>query len=220
VNQALSSGFERLLGKRASEDEIRRLYEVRDALGLDDNDALWLVLCALEHYDTLYRAHPERIAEATKRALDDVQQAAAKAASIEAKRTQRKLADVVAAAGLAIAEKRTEVARVQGFAVAVAAMVAFGSLCLSIGYALGNARVPPWTQGSGARRIIGAALGAPAGWVLLLLLLPVAAYSARSGWVAARTPGATTGEVMKGWARVLLSFAAAAAVATLMVRLL
>lgn len=220
MSVALSSSFEQLLGRKAGEEEIRRLYEVRDALKLDDNDALWLVLCALEHYETLYRDHPARIAEEARRALADVQQGFAAAAAVESKRAHRKLAEAVAEAGIKIAAKRTDVARVQGFSAAVATMVAFGSLCLSIGYALGSGRVPPWTQGSGARRLIGAALGAPAGWVLLLLLLPVAAYSARSGLVAARAPGATTREVAAGWARLLLTIAGAAAAATLVVRLL
>ena len=34
--------------------QFNQLFAVRDALGLQNNDALWLVLMALEHYRDLY----------------------------------------------------------------------------------------------------------------------------------------------------------------------
>jgi hypothetical protein len=205
LSEALSAGFERLVGHKASDEQVRRLHQVKDALGLADNDALWLVLVALEHYDGLYRDYPARIAEEARRTLADVQRGFADAAAVESKRAHRKLAEAVADAGVKIASKRTDVARLQGFAVASASMVAFGALCLSIGYALGSGRVPPWTQGTGARRLLAAAIGAPAGWMLLLLLLPLAAHWGRAGWVAARVPQATAREVAAGWAMVSLA---------------
>jgi hypothetical protein len=220
VNEVLSSGFERLVGQKATDEEVRRLHEVKDAVGLADNDALWLVLMALEHYDTLYRDYPARIAEEARRTLADVQRGFADAASLEAKRAHRKLAEAVADAGLKIAAKRTEVARMQGFAVAVAGMVTFGSLCLAMGYALGSGRVPPWTQGTGARRLISAAIGAPAGWVVLLLLLPMAGFWGRVGWMAARAPQATAREAAAGWGLVALAMAGIAALTTLLMRIL
>lgn len=62
MREALSSSFERLLGHKASDEQVRRLYEVKDALKLGDNDALWTVVLALEHYDSLYREYPARLA--------------------------------------------------------------------------------------------------------------------------------------------------------------
>jgi hypothetical protein len=219
VSESLSAGFERLIGKK-SDEEVRRLYEVKDALGLADNDALWLVLVALEHYDALYRTYPAQIAEEARRTLAEVQRGFAAAAAVESKRAHRKLADAVADAGVKIASKRTDVARLQGFAAASASMVAFGALCLSIGYALGSGRVPPWTKGVGARRLITAALGAPAGWMLLLLLLPLAAHWGRAGWVVARAPQATVKEVAAGWAMLILALAAAGTLVSLLGRVL
>jgi hypothetical protein len=216
----LSSSFERLLGHKASDDQVRRLYEVKDALKLGDNDALWTVVLALEHYDSLYREYPARLADETRRALADVERAFAEAAALEAKRAHRKLAEVVAAASVKIADRRTGVARIQGFAAAAATMVCLGGLCLSMGYALGSGRVPPWTQGSGARRLIGAALGAPAGWVVLLLLLPMAGQLGRSGWAAVHAAGATAQELAVGWGKLLLAIAGTAALMTLVMRIL
>ena len=218
LSEALSAGFERLVGRKASDEQVRRLHEVKDALGLADNDALWLVLVALEHYDTLYRDYPARIAEEARRTLAEVQRGFGDAASLEAKRAHRKLAEAVADTGLKIAARRTDVARVQGFAAASASMVAFGALCLSLGYGLGSGRVPPWTHGTGVRRLISAAIGAPAGWMMLLLLLPMAAFWGRAGWTAARAPQATAKEAAAGWMLLSLAITAAGALVALVVR--
>jgi hypothetical protein len=220
VSTSLSAAFERLVGKEATEEEVRRLYDVKEALGIDDNDALWVVLVALEHYDRLFRGYPARIAEEAERTLGEVKKRFAEAASVEAKRTQRKLADAVADAAVRIAAKKTDASRLQGFAAAAASMVAFGGLCLSMGYALGSGRIPPWAHGGGARRLIAAAMGAPAGWMLLLLLLPLAAHWGRLGWVAARAPQATAEEAAAGWGLLALAAGAALALTTALVQLL
>ena len=199
MSDGLSSSFERLVGRKPSDGQRRHLYEVKEALQIGDNDALWSVLAALEHYEGLYSEHPARIAEVTRRALADVQRGFAEAAKVEARRAQRKLAELVAASAMKIADQRTRVARQQGVAVAAAASVLFGALCLTMGFALGTGRIPSWTHGTGARRLISAALGAPAGWVLLLLLLPAIVRWTRNGWAAARAPQASMKERMAGW---------------------
>ena len=72
----LEQSFAKLLGRQPSDAERQRLYQVRDALGLRNNDALWLILMALEHYEQLYAGIPARIEAAAKRAA---QSAAAQA---------------------------------------------------------------------------------------------------------------------------------------------
>jgi hypothetical protein len=64
----LDDSFTKLLGRQPSDAERQQLYRVRDALGLKNNDALWLVLMALEHYQNLYESIPERIEPAAKKA--------------------------------------------------------------------------------------------------------------------------------------------------------
>lgn len=63
MNNGLDEAFTRLLGTAPSPSQREQLYRVRDALGLADNDALWLVLMALESY----RGHFERIPQEIKR---------------------------------------------------------------------------------------------------------------------------------------------------------
>jgi len=56
--------FARLLGRQPSDSERERLFRLRDVLGLHGNDALWLVLAALQYHVTLYEAIPGRIERA------------------------------------------------------------------------------------------------------------------------------------------------------------
>ena len=44
----LDDSFAKLLGRQPSDAERQSLYRVRDALGLKNNDALWLVLMKMK----------------------------------------------------------------------------------------------------------------------------------------------------------------------------
>src|SRR5207248_614222 len=81
------------------------LYRVRDALRLKTTDAVWLLLMALQHYETLYERIPDRIAEAARDATKAARATAetqAKAAQEEAKKT---LADAVHRSAVALARQ-------------------------------------------------------------------------------------------------------------------
>ncbi len=47
---SLESAFTQLLGRKATPQELAELHRIRNVLNLQDNDALWLVLLALDHY--------------------------------------------------------------------------------------------------------------------------------------------------------------------------
>jgi|1115.fasta_scaffold02933_12 hypothetical protein len=64
----LDDSFAKLLGRQPSDAERQSLYRVRDALGLKNNDALWLVLMALQHYEGLYASIPASIRDAAQKA--------------------------------------------------------------------------------------------------------------------------------------------------------
>jgi hypothetical protein len=55
--------FAKVVGRHASDEERRRLYRLRDALGLRDNDAFWSIVMALEYYDSFFRRYPAELAE-------------------------------------------------------------------------------------------------------------------------------------------------------------
>jgi hypothetical protein len=69
----LDDSFSKLLGRQPSDLQKQRLYQTKDALGLKNNDALWLVLIALEHYNTLYEDIPNRIENAARSSLDSLE---------------------------------------------------------------------------------------------------------------------------------------------------
>jgi hypothetical protein len=64
----LDESFAKLLGRQPTDTERQSLYRVRDALGLKNNDALWLVLIALQHYESLYANIPASIKDAASKA--------------------------------------------------------------------------------------------------------------------------------------------------------
>ena len=76
TNEGAISAFEKLLGRESKPAEREQLYRVKDALGLRDNDALWLVLFALQYYDSLYRQFPKAIGQEAAKILGETRAAA------------------------------------------------------------------------------------------------------------------------------------------------
>lgn len=177
--------FEKLIGRQATPLEVERLHRVRDALGLRDNDALWLILMALESYDTLYRRYPEMIVAQLRSALDEQRSAAATMVELETKTALSRLADAVARGSEAVAVRAVRAQRLQALAVAALALLLFGSLCIFLGFVLGSGRMPYWAPpplGHSFYGLLWATLAAtPAGWLAALTgsLLAIAAC-----WVA------------------------------------
>ena len=65
------SSFERMLGRAATERERDQLRRVQAELDLRENDALWLVIFALQYYEGLYRQFPKAIAAEAQRVLSE-----------------------------------------------------------------------------------------------------------------------------------------------------
>jgi hypothetical protein len=178
--------FSKLVGRQATEAERERLYRVRDALGLRDNDAFWAIVMALEHYDSFFRRYPVELAEATESAMEGLRAASRAAAAEEVALVQRVLAEKVAQTSVEIAKKLSgkpiEFHRVT---LVLAAVVAFGGLCEQAGYSFGSTAPPFWSlRGPGLRgteRLLACVLSAPAGWMIFALLLPAAAYGFKIG---------------------------------------
>jgi hypothetical protein len=73
---SLDDTFTKLLGRQPSDYERQQLYRVRDALDIKNNDALWLVLMALQHYQSMYEEFPSLIGSAAHDALVDFKKVA------------------------------------------------------------------------------------------------------------------------------------------------
>jgi len=145
VKPGIVEVMEHLRGRELTDEEARRLLHMQNLLGIADNDALWVVMVALEHYQQLYEAMPLRIEEAGKVAVkavketaDAVATAAAETAKLEltgelaasvrqvANQTARKQQWQWIAAGLIVASVSTFVAGWIGFDKGKTAGVAIG----------------------------------------------------------------------------------------------
>jgi hypothetical protein len=88
----VSKSFAQLLGRQPSDAERQELYRVRDALGLKNNDALWLVIMVLQHYKGQYKGIPDEIKAVVEEVLAHVNataEAVMKAAAEAARKVAR-----------------------------------------------------------------------------------------------------------------------------------
>lgn len=67
----LKENFRRLAGRLPTDAELTNLARVGEALGLRSNDALWMIIFALEHYKGLYETVPATIKEASAFVLQE-----------------------------------------------------------------------------------------------------------------------------------------------------
>ncbi len=208
----VETAFEKLLGRQPSEKEIQNLYRVKNALNIRDNDALWLVLMALESYDTLYRKYPTMISDQVAQIIDEQRSGMAAIADAETKKALGTLADAVSKTSESIASRLAEASRLQSWGWTWLGFVTFGVLCVFVGFVLGSGRLPYWAApapGQGPLAIvIGTLARTPAGWVAAI---GVAAATVSALWHARK-------DVMEG--RRLWLLASASALLTLSVSFL
>ena len=122
----LEQAFSALLKRQATDEEIQRLYQVRDALGLRPNDALWQVLIALEWYQQQYQRFPQEISKACEVVLAKVTDSANSTAKAAAEEAKRELSKAVGKAVASVSRGASwkELARwFCGCAVAIAALI-------------------------------------------------------------------------------------------------
>jgi hypothetical protein len=220
----LEETFANVVGRPASDEERQRLYRLRDALGLRDNDAFWSIVMALEYYDSFFRRYPAELAEYTERCIEDARAAFAAAAEREAAAVQRTLSEKVAETSVAIARRLAE--RPVGLhrvTMLLAAVVTFGALCVNAGYGLAAPVKPFWVTRAETltplQRKAAVVLAAPAGWMVFALLLPVAVYAARAGWLTASETMEAREKII-GWGIVAACAFASAACAVMLAKLI
>jgi len=140
----LDDSFAKLLARQPTDAERQRLYQVRDALGLKNNDALWLVLMAMEHYQGQYEQFPAKIAQAAKETLAGFKATAEATAKAAAEAAKADLAAAVATAAHRVVDQVAGTRKLRwgvGLSLAIAVMLAcalgFGIYMESVGRASG-----------------------------------------------------------------------------------
>lgn len=201
----IEAAFAALLGRQPSEREVQDLYRVKNALNIRDNDALWMVLMALESYDTLYRKYPEMVASSVAGVVEEQRAAIAAIADAETKRAFGSLAEAVAKSSEQIASRVAHSTKIQSVGWMMFCAVAFGSLCLVVGFVLASGRLPYWAapyeSSSPVQIVIGAIATAPAGWLLAIIAFATVLWSLWSDRVdvmKGRRPGLVIGAIGLG----------------------
>ena len=168
----LDSTFAKLLGRQPSDRERQNLYRVKDALDLQDNDALWAILLALETYDTMFRKYPEMVATRVTQTVDEVRVLMAEIAETESQKALGALADAVARTGERLASRSVNIWRWQIMGMVWLGFTAFGALCVLVGAVLASGHLPYWAIPAAnqnfAQTLLGVIARTPAGWLAAL----------------------------------------------------
>jgi hypothetical protein len=161
----LASSFERLLGRQPSEQEVQSLYRVKDALNIGDNDALWLVLMALQSYDSLYRKYPAMISAEMAKVMEAQRLQMAVTANTEIQKALHKHAQCLSPGRFTARQPS-----LMSWAWLYGGALLFGSLCMVIGAILASGHPPFWVITPHAdqrlhQQVLGALARTPAGWM-------------------------------------------------------
>ena len=100
------SSFERMLGRAATERERDQLRRVQTELGLRENDALWLVIFALQYYEGLYRQFPKAISSEAQRILSETRETAEATIRAGAESAKADLAKAIATTARDVARRQ------------------------------------------------------------------------------------------------------------------
>ena len=123
----LDESFALLLGRQPTDAERQVLYRVRDALKLENNDALWQILMALQYHQSQYEKFPAAIAQSAQAILADFRVTADAIAEASAQEAKAAMTEAVAASAHEVADKVAGKVKLQW--VAVCFIVVTGCLC-------------------------------------------------------------------------------------------
>jgi hypothetical protein len=126
----IEESYASLLGRRPSDEERQTLLRSRDAFNLRNNDALWMLLMVLGHYETLYSRFPSLIAKAAADVTERAKSAAEAEFKVAAARVRADLAQSVAKSARDIADRVASTKRWQW---ASACLVLAASIFVGVG---------------------------------------------------------------------------------------
>jgi len=124
------SSFERMLGRAATERERNQLRRVQAELDLRENDALWLVIFALQYYEGLYRQFPKAIAAEAQRVLSETRVTAEATIRAGAESAKADLAKAIATTAQGVARDVARRQMIQWLIVGM--LLGAGILCAGI----------------------------------------------------------------------------------------
>jgi hypothetical protein len=134
----LDDSFVQLLGRQPTDKERQDLYRVRDALKLKTTDAVWLLLMALQHYETLYEKVPALIATAARDATKAARATAEAHAKAAQEETKRSLMEAVHQAAVVSAKQAAGAQLLKWLGIALAVICAAFAIVAAGAYRRGR----------------------------------------------------------------------------------
>jgi hypothetical protein len=139
MNKTHVQRLEKLLERALTEGEIARLRRIKTALEIDDDDALWDVLAAMEYQRKYYEELPAKIAAASEEILHGMTGTAER----ESARAQDRLAESVVEQAKKLAGKISYAELLPVGLLALICLLLYGSLLLWAGFCIGSGRTQP-----------------------------------------------------------------------------
>ena len=119
----LDDSFAKLLGRDPTDAEKQNLHRIGDALGVKKNDALWLILIALQSHQMLYSEIPSQIEVAAENILNDIKEAADIAMAASAGKATAALSKAVSDVAYQVASDTAKKEKIRWIAGCVAVTV-------------------------------------------------------------------------------------------------
>ena len=141
----LDESFALLLNRQPTDAERQALYRVRDALALDNNDALWVILMALQYHQSQYEKFPKAIAQAAQDILVDFRVTADATAQASAQAAKADMASAVASTATKVAKQKAGTVKTQWIVACVVVVTGCLGVTGWLAYQAGDNHL--WGQG-------------------------------------------------------------------------
>lgn len=170
MNENFLDRYQRLAGRTLTEKETLRLREIKDALSISDNDAVWDILILLDYHRKFCEEMPVEIEKKMQHILGEIE----KSAEAEVAKNQAVIAasliEYVKKMGGAMSLKSVIMAALAG----VSAAFIIASLAFAFGFLLGTGKTQPPGLPAILQLPVGILLGAVSCGVGAFLLLQAA----------------------------------------------
>lgn len=91
----LDEAYYRLIGCQPSDEQIQELYRIREVLGLQPYDSLWMILMVLQYHKDLYSQFPATIAQSAENILIQFRETADAELKASVESAKKSLSDAV-----------------------------------------------------------------------------------------------------------------------------
>lgn len=167
------SNYESFFGT-GTEEERLRIKEIASSIGVQDNDAIWIIVYVMNYFGRFYQDLPAQMTKSAEASIENVKARCVAMAEEEINRTKINL-------GQAVLDHADELSKCKDMYSVIQPLgcLCCGIFCLCLLCFVAGAAVAGKGWGTTS---FDALLLAPAGWILPIAFLPVSIYSGWQAW--------------------------------------